>query len=72
MTEHFVNPRTGETEPVEYIVNPGGAVHSASPDHPAVVVLRGGGDIGDRRTYGGYRFATPAEVRAARRREGVA
>ncbi len=72
VTETFVNPRTGQAEDVEYVVNPGGAVHSVSSDHPAVRVARGGGDRGERVTFAGFRFATPGEIARAKKREGVA
>ena len=52
MTEKFDNPRTGQAEDVEYVVNPTGAVHSVPMSHPAVRVLLGGGDIGERRALG--------------------
>jgi len=72
VTEKFDNPRTGQAEDVEYVVNPTGAVHSVPMSHPAVRVLLGGGDIGERRTWAGFRFATNAEILRAKRREGVA
>lgn len=64
------NPITGEE--VLWLVNPGGAIVSVNASHPAAVVLRGGGDIGDRKTFAGFRLATPAEVRVGRKREGLA
>ena len=74
MTEQqfFLNPRTGELEETVYVINAGGACHSVGPDHPAVRVLRGGGDIGERRTFEGFRFATATEIRHAKKHEGVA
>ena len=72
MTEQFLNPRTGQVEDVEYVVNPGGAVHSVPPSHVSARVAGGGGDRGERHDYAGFRFATPAEILRARKREGVA
>ena len=71
MTEQFVNPRTGEDEECEYVVNPTGAIHSVPMNHPAVRVLLGGGDIGERLTFAGFRWATNREILRAKRREGV-
>jgi len=71
VTEKFVNPRTGQAEEVEYVVNPTGACHSVPMDHPAVRVLLGGGDIGERRTWAGFRFATNLEILRTRKKEGL-
>jgi hypothetical protein len=71
VTEKFVNPRTGSPEDIEYVVNPSGAIHSVPIDHPAVRVLRGGGDIGERRTWAGFRFANNREILRVKQREGV-
>ena len=72
MTEKFHNPRTGTAEECEYVVNPSGAIHSVPMNHPAVRVLLGGGDVGERRDYAGFRWATNSEILRAKRREGVA
>jgi hypothetical protein len=58
-------------EDMEWIVNPTGAVHSAPMSHPAVKVLLGGGDVGERRTWAGFRFATNSEILRARKKEGL-
>jgi len=71
MTETFANPRTGQDEECEYVVNPTGAVHSVPMSHPAVRVLLGGGDRGERITWAGFRWATAREILWCRRREGV-
>ena len=62
MTEKFVNPRSGEEEECEYIVNASGAIHSVSPDHPAVKVSPGRRQQRRARTYAYFRFATNAEI----------
>ncbi len=67
MTEKFHNPRTDTAEDVEYVANPSGAIHSVPMNHPAVRVLLGGGDVGERRDYAGWKFATNSEILRYRR-----
>jgi hypothetical protein len=71
MPERFVNSRTGETEELEYVCNPGGAITDVKMDHAVIRVLQGGGDAGERRTYAGFRYATASEISRYRRRNGL-